>query len=352
MDVPSISVTMIGAAGSGKTAYLHGMYNRLSSGLKGYYLYTTDPDRDLDLAEHWARLRRTGEMPKPTPDDVPVTYEFVFRRGMRDLMQVDFVDFRGDSLAAPRGSAPDVSRLAERLEATDTIILALASEHVAEWVKAGAPGSLERAGDLMEIPRCSIAISRVFSNRFRARQPPPGVVVLLTKVDLLAARTGMSAAEALQVVARNLGNLVPALAGEEAEGVTVALCPIQLGAFGEGDRTIVDATRISPKNLHLPIVFSLRHYLSEGIARNEHEMARLSAGLDSSRGELAALSQGLFGGIFRGDRKSSARQQIERLVADSRATSADLQRAQDRCAELDQELRGIAIYRDGRLLTD
>ncbi|MEV6976043.1 hypothetical protein [Kitasatospora sp. NPDC093806] len=351
MTVPNLTLTMLGASGSGKTAYLHGMYNRLSMGVQGYYLYATDPDLDLDLAEDWARLRRTGTMPKATSDR-PIAYEFVFRRGMRDLMTIDCVDFRGNAALDRRGAAADVAQLEERLSVSDAIILALDSEHVAEWISQGAPGNLDRDDDPMEISRFSRAISRVFSRRMQDGDPVPGVTVLLTKADLLAARTGMKAHEALQVAGQNFGKLVPVLAGDGAEGVTVALCPVQLGNFGAAAQATVDASRIAPKNLHLPVIFSLRHYLSEGIVRNRQEMSRLSASLDASRGELEALSQGFFGGLFKGAQKTSARQEIDRLVASSSATSTDLQKAQDRCRELDQEMRGIPIYRDGRLLTD
>ncbi len=351
MTVPKLTLTMLGASGSGKTAYLHGMYNRLSMGVQGYYLYATDPDLDLDLAEHWAELRRNGRMPQATSED-PIGYEFVFRRGMRDLMTIDCVDFRGNAAVDRRGAAKDVALLKDRLAVSDSIIVALDSEHVAEWIKHGAPGNLDRFGDPMELARFNLAISEVFSNRLSAGDPVPGVTVLLTKADLLAERTGMRASEALQVAVRNLRNLVPWLAGDEAEGVTMALCAVQLGNFGAADRTTVDASRIAPKNLHLPIIFSLRHYLSEGIVRNRQEMSRLSESLDASRGELAALSQGFFGGLFKGAQKTSARQQIDSLVSSSSATAADLQKAQDRCRDLDEELRGIPVFRDGRLLTD
>ncbi|MFB6892480.1 hypothetical protein ACFCX4_24575 [Kitasatospora sp. NPDC056327] len=351
MTVPKLTLTMLGASGSGKTAYLHGMYNRLSMGVQGYYLYATDPDLDLDLAEDWARLRRTGAMPKATSER-PIGYEFVFRRGMRDLMTIDCVDFRGNAALDRRSAAEDVALLEDRLSVSDSIILALDSEHVAEWVRHGAPGGLDRDDDPMEISRFSRAISRVFSNRLAEGEPVPGVTVLLTKADLLAERTGMRAAEALQTVGRNFPKLVPVLAGDGADGVTVALCAVQLGNFGAAAQATVDASRIAPKNLHLPVIFSLRHYLSEGIVRNRQEMGRLSASLDASRGELAALSQGFLGGFFKGAEKTNARQQIDRLVSSSSATAADLQKAQERCRELDDELRGIAIYRDGRLLTD
>ncbi|MEK2490222.1 hypothetical protein WN990_11700 [Kitasatospora purpeofusca] len=351
MTVPRLTLTMLGASGSGKTAYLHGMYNRLSMGVQGYYLYATDPDLDLDLAEHWAALRRNGTMPKATSED-PIAFDFVFRRGMRDLMTIDCVDFRGNAALDRRSTAKDAGPLQDRIAVSDSIIVALDSEHVAEWIRHGTPGNLDRFGEPMEISRFGRAISEVFSSRLDAGDPVPGVTVLLTKADLLAERTGMRASEALRAAVRNLHNLLPWLAGDEAEGVTMALCAVQLGNFGGAVQPTVDASRIAPKNLHLPIIFSLRHYLSEGIVRNRQEMSRLSDSLDASRGELAALSQGFFGGLFKGTQKDSARQQIDRLVASSSATAADLQKAQDRCRDLDDELKGIPIFRDGRLLTD
>ncbi|MFF3320731.1 hypothetical protein [Streptomyces sp. NPDC002889] len=347
-EIPRITMTMLGATGSGKTTYLHGMYDTLSTGVNGYFLYATDPDKDLDLAEAWEELCEAGTLPDATATE-PVDYEFVFRHGMTTLLEIDCQDFRGgagtERLGKPE-SPEDIAKLRARLDISDTIILALDGQHVARWVADNTPAGLSRAHDPMKIARFSKAISTVCVKRLEAEEPTPAIVVLLTKADLLGKLSGKPIKEALEAVKRNLFKLVQVLG---SEGVTVMLCPVQIGAFDGANLSTVDPGQVNPKNLHKPITFALMHYLTEIIPRRQELISSMDRGLDAQSSELAGLRGGFMDGIFHRGRISA----VESSMATDRSArgelAAQVAEARKRAEQMADDLRTSPIYRSGKL---
>jgi hypothetical protein len=341
-------MTMLGVSGSGKTTFLHGMYATLSSGINGYYLYATDPDVDLDLAEAWEELSLEGTLPKPNAE-VPTPYEFVFKYGVRSLVEIDCVDFRGGA-GTGRGDKPDapadIAQLRSRVEASDSIFLVLDGQYVANWIRNGHPGNLNRAGERMGIAHFARDINLTVEARRLKDEPTLSLVVLVTKSDLLARITGLSSREALATVAEHLRNLVPVAMDE---GVTTLLCPVQIGDFGEASSQSVDPGQVNPKNLHSPIIFALLHYLSEGISRHEQEIKRLDQQIDAQDEHLASLRSGLFGGFFKGDQVRGTRAQIMADKELRRFTQEQVEENRRRAALLSRELRDIPLFRNGEL---
>jgi hypothetical protein len=356
--VPKITMTMLGATGCGKTTYLLGMYAVLSSGVNGYFLLADDPDADLDLAEAWEELCENGTLPEATSTE-PVSHGFVFKHGMKTLLEIDCQDFRGGAgNERPRTRGPaagatptadaedDVTLLRRRLDVSDTVVLALDGQHVARWIADGAPAGLDRAHDPMRIARLSMAISRVMEDRFTSGRPTPAIVVLVTKADQLDRLSGRSTRDALDVIMRNLFNLVPVLA---SEGATVMLCPVQIGRFDGPDATSVRPDQISPKNLHKPITFSLMHYLTEIIPRREADAAGLDRLLDEQNQELAAMRGKFLGGWFNRDRISRTESARDESRSALGAAQSEIAAARKWAEQTAEDLRSSPIYRSGKL---
>ncbi|MFF3942093.1 hypothetical protein [Streptomyces phaeofaciens] len=358
-QAPRITMTMLGASGCGKTTYLHGMYAVLSSGLNGYFLYATDPDKDLDLADAWDELCAAGTLPEAT-DVVPVDYEFAFKHGMTTLLEIDFQDYRGGAgtdRMGTAGASADVTALKERLAVSDTIILTLDGQHVADWINDGAgdtrgrPGDMRnRSGDPMHIARFSRAISTVVEAHVRQGDQTPAIIVLLTKCDLLAQITGRPTRDALDVVRRNLFDLVPVLAHQ----VTVLLCPVQIGTFGldREDALKVRPDQVNPKNLHKPISFALMHYLTERLPRQQESLSGLDQRLDSQRQEVESLRNGFLGSWIKRGRINALESSIDADRARRGETAGEIGGARVWAEQMAEDLRTSPIYRDGKLQED
>ncbi|MFJ4846350.1 MULTISPECIES: hypothetical protein [unclassified Streptomyces] len=348
MRVPRITLTMLGATGSGKTTFLHGMYATLSSGIKGYFLYASDPDVDLDLAEAWEELCEDGTLPQPTAE-VPTGFDFRFLHGVLPLLEIDCMDFRGGA-GTQRGnredSPADVAMLRSRIAASDAVLLILDGQHVARWIADGAQPNLNPAADPMKIARFSRAINGVIGERLEAGEPAPSLVVVVTKADLLSKVTGMSTREALTIAAKNLGNLVPVAV---SEGVSAMLCPVQLGTFNGARETTVDPGSINPKNLHNPVIFALLHYLTEGITRHEQQIRQISGQIDDQSRELAGLSSGAFGGLFKRSQIQEGSNRLREWQGELDNMQEEVREARRRAELLAMELRHMPIYRSGKL---
>lgn len=349
MSVPRITLTMLGATGSGKTTYLHGMYATLSSGVNGYFMYASDPDVDLDLAEAWGELCTEGTLPLPTAE-VPTSWDFRFLHGVLPLLEIDCMDFRGGA-STQRGnredSPEDIALLRARIAVSDAVFLVLDGQHVAQWIADGAHGNRNRATDPMKIAGLSRAISGVVGERLEAGEPAPSLVILVTKADLISQGTGMTVREALAVAGKNLANLVPVVA---SEGVSAMLCPVQLGKFPGAALSTVDPGAVNPKNLHQPIIFALLHYLTEGIVRHEDQIRQISGQMDEQSQELARLSAGAFGGFFKRGMIQAGGQRLHDWQNQLARTRDEVSESRRRVDLLAEQLRGMAKYRSGKLL--
>ncbi|MFF4835970.1 hypothetical protein [Streptomyces sp. NPDC001315] len=349
MSVPRITLTMLGATSCGKTTYLHGMYARLSQGFNGYFLYATDPDADLDLADAWTALSEEGTFPRPNDVNKPVGYEFRFLQGVLPLLEIDCLDFRGGA-GTDRGnredSPEDIAMLRERIEVSDAIFLVLDGQHVGQWIADGARPHVNPATDPMRIATFSRAINFVIGKRRETNEPPPSLVVLVTKTDLLPQVTGMSTREALATLAKNLTNLVQLVA---ADGVSAMLCPVQIGNFGEATGPTVNPSDVDPRYVHNPIIFALLHYLTEGITRHEQQIREVGGQIDRQGKEVATLSAGLFGGFFKRGEMKSGNAKIDAWREELRSMEDEVSGARKRAESLAEELHHMPIYRSGKL---
>lgn len=335
MSVPRITMTMLGAEGSGKTTFLHGMYARLSAGMHGYFLYTLDPDQDLDLTDAWQELNDKGRLPENTSTD-PFTYEFRLAQGLETLLDLSCTDFRGGALTergSRAASAEDITRLREQVKTSDSLHLVLDGEKLGGWVAAGCPKNVNRATDGMQVARLSRYIRAGFDARRGEGKPPPSVVLLVTKMDLLPRATGMSKAQALCTAVDALENLLPLL---YEEGITALVCPVQIGDFGSAlaENRRIDQSKIHPQNLHKPIVFSLWHFLTETLTADRRRLAELEENVTSRDSELAELRRRLMNRVLNGEKISS----LDAAVTEDRKKIEDLHTGVDNASARAQQL--------------
>ena len=137
MATPALKLTMLGGTNSGKTMFMLGMYNTLAVGMHGYFMFTEDPDQDLDLREEWDALLSDGTLPAATVMQASRQFGFVFNHGFTPLVSIDWMDYRGGAVDARKDEA-DVPVLLQRLADSDSIYLVLDGQKLAPWLNGSA----------------------------------------------------------------------------------------------------------------------------------------------------------------------------------------------------------------------
>jgi hypothetical protein len=342
MTTPNLTLTMLGTTSSGKTTFLLGMYDILAAGLHGYFTFTEDPDQAVDLRDAWDLLIDEGELPRPNVTDDSKHYRFVFSHGFTPLVTIDWMDYRGGALDDRRDSGSDVLELRGRLERSDSIYLVLDGGSLAIWLDN--PEKRTVVQKKLKVQAMSSQVLHALTNRKRNGLPLPSLAVLITKADLLRG-PDRSVGQALAAVVDGLPELLPVV---WADGVTALICPVKVGDFGANSTGIVNVSTIDPVGLHRPMIFSLMHYLSEGLDKRKDVLVTATASHSEAEQQIAALSRG-YKAYFRGHRVAQWQQ-----IADSYGQAiADERRQyrsdQDLVAQLSQELLGQPVIRNGKL---
>jgi hypothetical protein len=342
VTVPDLTLTMLGATSSGKSTFLLGMYDILSTGLHGYFTFTEDPDQAVDLRDAWDLLIDEGELPPPNEVDKSKYYRFVFSHGFNPLVTIDWMDYRGGALDDRTTSAADVAELRDRLNRSDSIYLVLDGGNIAKWLDD--PAKLAFVQRKLQVRAMSDQVQRAMHYRRAQNLPFPSIVIIITKADLLRGQD-RGVGEALSQVVDNLQNLLPVV---WAQGITALVCPVKVGNFGESSTGIVDVSTIDPVGLHRPMIFSLMHYLTLGIGGRTVEMDQTKASLTEVEQELAALNQG-FSAVIHGRKatqlKGKAAGYTDKIAVHTQRTQSD----QALIGQLSKELRDHPIIRNGEL---
>lgn len=344
MATPELKLTMLGTTGSGKTTFLLGMYDILSTGLHGYFVFTEDPDQGADLRDTWDDLLVKGRLPPNTGADASAYFRFVFNQGFTPLITVDWFDYRGGAVGGRTSDGADVGQLRTRLAESDSIYLVLNGGKIAEWLDGKV--SLGVVQSTLRVRELSTEVQQAVRQRQADGLPLPSLAVLITKSDLLAA-PDRKLGDALATVVQNLDKLLPVVWDPQ---VTTFICPVKVGNFGtdiSGSGT-VDAGDIDPVGLHRPMIFSLMHYLTEGLGARKQLIASRTADNSIVQQQLGQLNQG-FAAFFRGRKIADLRRLGEDYEQEIQGALDQQEADEDLITRLSREIQGHPIIRQGKL---
>lgn len=349
-DAPTVTVTMLGTSGSGKSTFMLGMYAILAGGVRGYFAHAAHDDH-LQLMDQWDLLYEDGRLPPPTPERTR-NYRFHFLQGLEQLLLIDWMDYRGGALSDHSSSA-DTAELIKRMVASDGVYIVLDGMVVAEWVRAMVEAAVEQRGPLelgrlrrkLRVEDMTGILLRSITDREHEGKPPPSLVVVITKMDTLTTITKLPLHETMGLIRDYLPDLLPAA---HAEGVTTLLQPVQLGDFGTEQTEVVDKNSVAPRDLEKPFIFTFLEYLTNRIAEENqflHAVTKQHAKTDQ---ELAAVKRRFGAQFFQRQRLDQLSQQQQRLVADAERTRSTLEQMREKAERLRADLRDAWIIRNGR----
>lgn len=337
-DEPSLTITALGNRGSGKTTFLLGMYAEMSAGRRGYFLSATDPDVDLRLAGRWDKLFDDGELPPPNlADNIP--YRFRFTDGLTPLLDIDWLDYRGGAIEDERGAeSGDVEGLHQRLVQSDSIYVVIDGTLLVEPVVESARRDIMRQTGLRRI---SALLQHAIHTRAQLDNPPaaPSIVVLVTKADVIPpARLNQ-----LDTLVMELQELISVCF---QRGLSTLVCPVSLGHFGLTPAATVRTEDIDPRDLHLPIIYSLAEYMYQLSVAASHASAGAVEARNAFSGQLAAVRSGA-GALFRRSQIKELVKQIQSAEEHNVAFSNLQAGAAQRATSLFSELERLPRFRDG-----
>jgi len=236
-----IKITMLGTTSAGKTCYMLAMYAKMTEGVDGFTLTTTDPDMDIELIDMWEKLESGDDeqrWPKPNPAGA-VLYEFDFSYGFHTkLMKFDWLDYRGGALR-DKSSEQDVQDLQKNLSDSSCVFLCISGEFLSEKYE---DASIIRKARIDRMNRFITGIGKNIP-----------VVILITKSDLCKKRPKDELIEDIKKLFSTFF--------DKGAGWFVMICPVTLGDELAKDNK---GGMIAPKHVHLPLIFAIYStYLQE-----------------------------------------------------------------------------------------
>lgn len=120
-------VGLLGHQGSGKTCFMYGMYNAFSDFAQRipFTLFTQDENDDDLFREVWEKVEE-GWVP-PGNDENPVTYLLELRDGLRPLINMAWIDYRGQALRSD-ATEEEKKALRDQLVGSECLFLCVESE--------------------------------------------------------------------------------------------------------------------------------------------------------------------------------------------------------------------------------
>jgi hypothetical protein len=260
----------------------------------------------------------------------------MFLDGLRPLLGIDWLDYRGGALTEDSSGSRDVRAVLDRLNTSDSVYLVVDGGYLAEPVtNSNRLGVTQAAG----LRRMTNLLQAAVDKRDKAGEGPPSIVILVTKADLIPP-------ERLDPLDPLVEDLRSVLGIAFSAGLTTLVCPVMLGDFGQDPGAKVSPADIDPHLLYLPIIFSLAEYMRQLAEAAKHATAQQRERIDQLRSLEAGLSSGI-GRIFRRADIGNAKRDADRAQSELDDLNLVRDAASRRATDLFDELRGVPIFRDG-----
>lgn len=148
------------------------------------------------------------------------------------------MDYRGGALA-DRSSAKDLQELKAHLRESSAVFLCVSGEHLSSQAQELSPSDKRKKAQIT-------SMNRLLSELYAEVNAPPPAAIIITKRDLCRDRPQAELLEEIKELFNPL--FVP------NSGWLVMVCPVTLG---KDLATDVQNGAIAPRNIHLPVTFSI-----------------------------------------------------------------------------------------------
>ena len=273
-----MKITMLGYTKSGKTCYMLGMYSFMSIGLNGFTVSATDLDTDLELTDKWdALVCGQGEERWPRGNDANIyTYSFDFNYAAKQIMDFDWIDYRGGALR-DKSSQADVQELLKYVKESACLFLCISGEFLTKEIVDVSGnvdyGARQRIATQLKITPMTNIITDIQKKLNPTNAKPFPIAIVVTKYDQCMAR-GKDA------VVRDVKQLFEPFF-QPNSGLLTMICPVSLGKDLSEN---LNTGEINPINVHLPVAFAIYAKLRENALNAKAYRDEISRGINADKG--------------------------------------------------------------------
>lgn len=289
-----ITITMIGGKGSGKTTYLAAMYDDMRHGYGGFSFSAVDPDIDIQLADAWEDIEKTGVARKwPAPTDESAEFDFDMLYAFERFMTFKWVDYPGDSIVTRKRN--EISEeLVRYLKGSSCIYIVAPGEFLFDVGQSGRRVA-EKAMFVSDVGR----LMKEVINSLPADKKP-SLVILVTKFDKFKSsfnkmqdsdqpwtgtivdgcrprEYGTKIQDYLEYCVSEAYSQVCAPDG----GLNTMICTVTLG---NGLADDIAGGAIAPEWVHAPVLFAYLEYVS----RLESDYRKIQYEVQNNRRDMAS----------------------------------------------------------------
>lgn len=258
-------ITMLGLSQSGKSCFLYAMYDFMQQVRNGFTFIAKDPDDDLELADGWESI----SVDKKWPDGNVTTkqYDFIVQFKSNSVMEFSWYDYRGGALKEKSDQSPEAKDLIDRIIESDCLVICIG----ADIIKAIWNGDKSKNSEVRRLN----ALINTYASRNERRIP---VIFAITKADMF---DKAEQPNLLQWLTDNFSSLYV-----EGSGWMHAVVPVRLGENLQTGSAQEVIGNISPKNIHIPVMFFLHSILRERIKTIKNKLAGIQTKRSNYRTEI------------------------------------------------------------------
>lgn len=284
-----VNILMLGTMGSGKTCFMHAMYDTMRTGFstEGFTFVASSLDDDLDLTNNWTRMtnQSSGVRQWPNPSIDKQSYDFEFQYGYQRYMTFSWLDYRGGDIYTPDKTVR--GDLQAKLNEADGVLVCMPCDQLVASSE-GNSDSQKRAITASQAKQINVPeINRMFADLFKARANAlPAVMLVFTKFDLLS--NSIKASAGPNVTQSQINDRVYCRLLEIAKAMfsplfakgprwSVLVCPVTLGY---GLAVDSNSAKLEPVNVDIPVMFTFLSFATEISRLREQEMQQVGRDID------------------------------------------------------------------------
>lgn len=343
----SVQIGMFGQTGSGKTCYMLGMSQRMALGFRSFQFTASEENQYFLLENAWREITLKGKLPEATNaklDDI----EFGCSYDFHPIANFIWRDYPGGYMDDPE----EFHNLRKAALSSSCAMIVLPANVIKSDMNSGMAAS-EAADQYRQLRS---RINRLLSELRKHTAETGNVIPLvwtITKIDLCPQENRES--DFIWMVSKLKDDF--SVLFKENEGwmsmVTAVSLGEHLGVSRNNSNLISSNAVIKPLNMHLPVLFAIRSYLTSELGEKRNRKQNLDNDLDYYRQSARQEDARGISKLWRGDVRERISKRISEIKGSMSMVDTDIDKLVEDIRLIAEEIKMAPytnIYNNGKLL--